>query len=340
MRLSPTHAAVRRVWTVELSPQPGGPVLACSRCPRRPYPVAAGSARTAALAHLARHVREDAVPEHVRTCECQARGCPWHPRHRGCSGSVLLVLARDRGGRRWRLADACAACAAATDQAAVVPATLLTAPPACCSRSRMSRAPGPGERARVREMLTYLAAALPRFSSAAARLLALQCALRADCGGRVRLPGGLLRGMRLAGYAAPWHELVHAGWLRCSFSGVQGAHGGVAAQLLDVGVLAQSPARGDRAQAAHWALHPAPLGATREAPPALQLTALVLATHTAGQSGSAEADLLTRLCGLSLAQVEDLLDRLLHATVLAGWHRAAEAGELRWQLPGNGLETE
>ncbi|MEV0604129.1 hypothetical protein AB0I82_33195 [Streptomyces sp. NPDC050315] len=123
--------------------------------------------------------------------------------------------------------------------------------------------------------------------------------------------------MRLAGYAAPWHELVHAGWLHCSFSSVQRVHSGVAAQLLDAATLAQSPTHSDRVRAAHWALHPAPLGVTQEAPPALQLTPLVLATHTAGQPGSAETDLLTRLCGLSLAQVEDLLDCLLHASTLA-----------------------
>ncbi|MEU3544876.1 hypothetical protein [Streptomyces paromomycinus] len=66
----------------------------------------------------------------------------------------------------------------------------------------------------------------------------------------------------------------------------------------------------------------------------------MLATHTAGQAGSVEAEPLTRLCGLSLTQVEDLLDRLLHADVLAGWHHGAEAGELRWRLSRNRLEAE
>ena len=63
-------------------------------------------------------------------------------------------------------------------------------------------------------MLTYLAAALPRFASPASRLLALQCALRADAYGVARLPAGLLRGMRLRGRSEIWEELAHGFWLR------------------------------------------------------------------------------------------------------------------------------
>ncbi|MFG2227712.1 hypothetical protein [Streptomyces sp. NPDC048644] len=182
----------------------------------------------------------------------------------------------------------------------MVPDTQLTAPPAaCCTPSRSQKPPTPGleDHLRVREMLTYLSATLPRFSSPTARLLALQCALRADSYGRVHLPGGLLRSMRLAGYAAPWHELAHADWLHYSSPTTRRAHGGVTAQLLDACVLTQAPTRSGRARAAHWALHLIPLATAREAPPAVQLTALALAAHTAGRSGSAEADLLTRLCG-------------------------------------------
>ncbi|MFE5374427.1 hypothetical protein [Streptomyces mirabilis] len=50
--------------------------------------------------------------------------------------------------------------------------------------------------------------------SPAARLLAVQCALRADTSAYVRLPGVLLRGMRLRGRRRWWEELEHAGWLR------------------------------------------------------------------------------------------------------------------------------
>ncbi|UUU28999.1 hypothetical protein JIX56_03270 [Streptomyces sp. CA-210063] len=42
----------------------------------------------------------------------------------------------------------------------------------------------------------------------AARLPALQCALRADACGQVRLPAGLLHGMRLQGRQELWQELA------------------------------------------------------------------------------------------------------------------------------------
>ncbi|GCD40408.1 hypothetical protein GKJPGBOP_00057 [Streptomyces paromomycinus] len=333
VRRSPTHTAVRRTWTVELRPQPSGPVLDCPSCMPRTRPLLAESARSAALHHLAQHAREDALPLHLRTCQCQTRGCRWHPPHRGCTGPVLLVLARDCGGRRWRLADTCAACAAVTPQAAAVPDTLLAHPvaPTAPRRPAPDR-PGPGERERVRQMLTYLAAALPRFCSPTARLLALQCALRADRHGRARLPSGLLRGMRLGGNAVPWHELTHAGWLR-PMASAEHNRPGMTAQLLDSAVLAQAPTRSDRARAAHWALHPAPLTIAHGMPPAVHLAALALAAHTALRTGSAETEQLTRLIGLPLTQVEDLLDRLILTRVLDSWHHDVRNESLRWYLP-------
>ncbi|MDX3642301.1 hypothetical protein [Streptomyces sp. MB09-02B] len=42
-----------------------------------------------------------------------------------CAGPVRLLLASEHGGRVWRLADTCTACAAATAHAAVVPDTSL-----------------------------------------------------------------------------------------------------------------------------------------------------------------------------------------------------------------------
>ncbi|MFD9465043.1 hypothetical protein [Streptomyces sp. NPDC060027] len=74
------------------------------------------------------------------------------------------------------------------------------------------------ERVRVREMLTNLGTALPRFTSPAARLPALQCALRTDVRGQVRLPTGLLRGMRLHGNRELWLELAMPTGLRCRTS--------------------------------------------------------------------------------------------------------------------------
>ncbi|MEU7484867.1 hypothetical protein [Streptomyces sp. NPDC042319] len=334
MRLSTPHTAAHRTWTVELQPRPEGPTLACPQCTPLPRPLPADTARATVLAHLARHARESTLPAHLRTCQCQAHGCRWHPRHRGCAGTVQLVLTRDRGGRRWRLTDACAACAAATERAAIVPDTLPTAvPPSPGHHPPRSRAfPEEQVRVRVREMLTYLGAALPRFCSPTARLLALQCALRTNRYGQVHLPGGLLRAMRLAGHAAPWHELAHAGWLANPSPVLRAARGGVTVQLLDATVLTQAPGRAQRARAAHWALRPTHLATAHDAPPALQLAALALASHITNASGNAETAHLTRMCGLSPGHLEDLLDRLLRLRLLAAWGRDIDSDELRWQL--------
>ncbi|MEU7045895.1 hypothetical protein AB0A77_33225 [Streptomyces varsoviensis] len=330
MRLS-THDTVQRIWTVQLHAQPGGPLLSCPHCTLPGYRVQASSARSAALTHLARHAQRDALPGHLRTCQCRARGCSWHPRRRGCAGPVLLALTCDRSGRMWRLADACAACAAATRYTAVVPDTLPgPAPAQATSRTaRRSHPPhGPGERLRVRETLTYLAAALPRFSSPAARLLALQCALRADHQGHVRLPHGLLLGMRLRGRTELWSELEHAGWLACPAL----RNSPLEARLLDAAMQSQTSGRSARARAAHWALRPTPLATPRGMAPSVQLTALTLAAHTCDGTGSAELDVLTRLCGQSPQQLEDLLDQLVRSRLLADWRHISDE-EISWRLP-------
>jgi hypothetical protein len=178
-------------------------------------------------------------------------------------------------------------------------------------------------------MLTYLAVALPRYSSPAARLLALQCMLRADRHGRVRLPHGLLRGMRLRGRAELWNELEYAGWLRCPAP--QRPHADM--RLLDVALQDQTAGRSTRARAAHWALHPVPLAPPRVTSASVQLTALVLAAHTADGAGSAETDVLTRLCGQSSQQLEDVLDQLVRLGLLTAWRHTAEHGDVSWQLP-------
>ncbi|MFD5861477.1 hypothetical protein [Streptomyces chartreusis] len=333
MRLASTHAAVRRIWTVELRPRPGGPTLICPTCTAHTAPLRGSSARSAVLTHLACHARTDALPAHLRSCQCRARGCRWHPRHRGCAGPVLLALTRDGSGRTWRLADTCAACAAATSNTAVVPDTASgSARPLAASRpSSFTLQPQAGlqERVRVREMLTYLGTALPRFTSPAARLLALQCALRADTRGHVRLPAGLLRGMRLRQNRELWLELTHAGWLALpDFRTLP-----VQVRLLDAAVLDQAPGRGTRRRAADWALRPAPL-VLPAAAPALRLTALVLAalTCTRGEH-STDMDILTRLCGHSPQQTGELLDRLVATRTLETWQHSRESDEVLWQLP-------
>jgi hypothetical protein len=335
MRLASTHATVQRIWTVHLRPQTGGPALTCPRCTHSPV-LPAASARSAALTHLARHARADTLPGYLRICQCRALGCHWHPRHRGCAGPVLLALTCDRGGRAWRLADACAACAAAMSRTAVVPLTLLGTghaqlTPSTPRSARTGPAFGPAEQQRVREMLTYLATALPRFSSPAARLLALQCALRADHHGQIRLPHGFLRGMRLHGRAELWLELEDAGWLhrsRRKCSPVQG-------QLLDAAVLQQAPGRTARVRAAQWALRPTPLALPPALPSALRLTALALAAHSASGAGGGELDDLTRQCGQPPQQLEDLLDQLVRARLVTAWHHHHDSGEVRWELPAH-----
>ena len=335
MRLAGAHSAVRRIWTVELRPRAGGPRLVCPHCTAHTPSLKASSARAAALAHLACHARADTLPSHLRTCQCRERGCSWHSRHRGCGGPVLHVLTRDRSGRSWRLADTCAACAAATSHTAVVPDTLLgprRLRPDDCPPAPGRDNPGTGrdERVRVREMLTYLASALPRFTSPAARLLALQCALRADARGQVRLPAGLLRGMRLQGRQELWQELAQDRWLEMPVLKLAP----VTVHLLDATVLDQAPGRSARRRAAHWALHCAPLVPPAVAPPVLRLTALVLAAHFSGHgSHGTDMDVLARLCGHSPHQTGEILDRLVALRTLAAWHRDRETDEVVWQLP-------
>lgn len=134
----------------------------------------------AVLTHLACHARADALPQHLRTCRCRERGCAWHPRPWGCGGPVLLALTRDGRGRTWRLADTCAASAAATSHTAVVPDTWLSPP----GLRLTANSPSPDDsgaasarRAGTRAGDAHLpGVGTPRFASPAARLLALQCA--------------------------------------------------------------------------------------------------------------------------------------------------------------------
>jgi hypothetical protein len=147
MRLRTTCPVMPRAWTVELRSHASGLVLVCQQCPHAGGQVAAASARSAALAHLARHARGAFVPIHLRVCQCHERGCRWPPRHRCCDGPIRLLLACERGGRLWRLADACGACAAATAQAE--PSCPSTAALSTTNRSTMSTGSGSKAAARV-----------------------------------------------------------------------------------------------------------------------------------------------------------------------------------------------
>ncbi|MER5916520.1 hypothetical protein ABT124_40585 [Streptomyces sp. NPDC001982] len=174
-------------------------------------------------------------------------------------------------------------------------------------------------------MLTYLAAALPRFTSPAA----LQCALRVNTRGHVRLPSGLLRGMRLYGRPELWQELAHTNWLQ--LPDLKSAP--VQVHLLDAAVLDQAPGGRARRRAAHWALRPVPLLLPHIAPPAVRLTALVLAAHISAQDHHADMDVLARLCGRSPQQTAELLDRLTNSRILTAWHNQRDTDEVQWQLP-------
>jgi hypothetical protein len=143
-----------------------------------------------------------------------------------------------------------------------------------------------------------------------------------------------LRSLRLSPATAPWAELSRAGWLRTVPSSGQA----VTVQLLDV--LTQHPARPDRLQAADWALRTASrvrAGATS----LQQLAALSLTTRTTrgGDHGFAEAELLVREFGSSVATLPLLFGELAARGVLATWAIVRETGEVRWTLGVNGRST-
>ncbi len=332
MELCFTGQRARRCWTVELRQQPGGPVLICRQCVHGGQRLNGSTARTQALAHLALHARRDVLPPHLRTCECHKRGCSWHPRHRGCHGPIRLLLTRECGGRLWRLTDVCVACAAATAQAAVVPETVLAAAAATRAQAparqrRCSR--GPDSRTRVREMLDYLASALPSDTSAGARLIALQCALRMNDAALVRLPRGMLRSLRLEPASDAVRELVEAGWLRI----LPSAERPVRIRMMDAALLAHHPARPDRLQAADWALRVA----CRSRPgsdPLPMLVTLCLASRYAPGSARAttEMERLTRECGVPRSSLLMTLDHLARMRLLTYWIVDQAPEDLRWTL--------
>ncbi|MER7408356.1 hypothetical protein ABT373_39370 [Streptomyces sp. NPDC000070] len=180
-------------------------------------------------------------------------------------------------------------------------------------------------------MLSYLAAALPENTPAAARLLALQCALRVDAAMQVRLPRGMLRSLRLD-TPDPWRELEHARWLRI---GPASAASAVGAELLDAALLSQAPARPDRAQAADWALRVAsPSTAGVAAGPLLQLASLYLAAHTDPDTGTGLTglDQLARACGIQPADLPNTLDQLIVTGLLISWQTCRDWEDLHWAL--------
>lgn len=148
-------------------------------------------------------------------------------------------------------------------------------------------------------MLSYLAAALPSEVGAAARLLALQCALRATVSGRLWMPAGLLRGLRMNRHSSLWQEPEQSGWLtRLATNPPWAKQRGFAVQLLDAAVLTQAPGRRDRAHAADAALRLTSCPALRSLSASEQLAGLALATYLSPGHvhGIIEADRLGRVC--------------------------------------------
>ncbi|MGX1785038.1 hypothetical protein ACWIGF_28480 [Streptomyces diastaticus] len=182
-------------------------------------------------------------------------------------------------------------------------------------------------RNRVREALTYLSSALPRHLSAAARLLAVECALRADQHGRARLPRGLLRSLRLGHRPDLWTELTAAGWSWPSWTA--GTHHTVF--LKDAAMHTQPEGRAHRARAAHWAASSPLMRQAALTPETARLVALCLAVFTEGQQGYVDQEDVARLCCLSPGSLLDACDHLVTAGVLQNWQRSAPAG-LTWHV--------
>ncbi|MGW3157882.1 hypothetical protein [Streptomyces sp. NPDC001089] len=180
------------------------------------------------------------------------------------------------------------------------------------------------------EILSYLAAALPADVSAGARLLALQCALHMNAYLHIELRPGLLRSLRINAVQA-CRELEQARW--ASMVNGPGA-AGVAAELRDAMLLAQSPARPDRRRAADWALRtgsPARIGG---AEPQLRLSGVYLAARSDPSSGEglSECDRIIRDCGLRDQGFYGALSSLTANGVLEGWRICPDSGDEHWTL--------
>ncbi|MFF4088861.1 hypothetical protein ACFYY9_18505 [Streptomyces nigra] len=183
-------------------------------------------------------------------------------------------------------------------------------------------------------MLSYLAVALPEGTSAAARLLALQCALRMNTHMRIRLSKGVMRSLRLDAAPGPWAELEHARWLRTAPGQ---AADEIDAELLDVTLLGQAPAGPDRRRAADWALRASSSSAARDIGPLSRLANVYLTVHTDPESGIGLGDIeqMGRACGTQLAELASTLEQLVRTGLLESWQACPDSGDLQW-IPARG----
>ncbi|WP_149184871.1 hypothetical protein [Streptomyces sp. TRM49041] len=163
------------------------------------------------------------------------------------------------------------------------------------------------EQTLVRDTLASLHACLPEDVGAPARLLAVQCALRADADGQLALPVGLLRGMRLGSTPTPWDELEDAHWLMR----LTAPAGPVWVQLLSH--HGPHPARRQRVRAADWALRTArQYGADNDYDSNAALMALALSACRSPHAAQspAEREVLSRARGLTPVELTRAVDRL------------------------------
>jgi hypothetical protein len=318
----------RRSWSVEARSRQ----VRCSNS-HCPGPVlTAGGVRAAALTHLAWHARTEPLPDHLRTCECRAHGCTWHPRRRGCEGPVVLALFHRGPDRTWNLADVCHGCLKAIPQAARVPETPADPTPLPSPLPRRLPAKEP-RLERVTATLSYLAAALPD-TRADARLLALVCVMQADTRGRVVLPGGLRRGLRLRGSGEDIAALVRARWINppAGWDNAQqpSIGGPLTVVIRDFAALGSPLCLSSRARAAvrSWCWRTLTHPCIRHAPADIRLAALAIA---------ALADRRTDLITLDTATLEHICapaaeaERLVVALIHTGWIRSwnNDGGHLR-----------
>ncbi|MFI8170918.1 hypothetical protein ACIGAN_31870 [Streptomyces sp. NPDC085931] len=154
---------------------------------------------------------------------------------------------------------------------------------------------------------------------------------------RVQLPKGVMRSLRLDTAEGPWNELEHARWLRT----VPGsAANEITAELLDLTLLGQAPARPDRRRAADWALRASSSSAVRAIGPLPRLASVYLAAHTDPESGTGLSDLeqMARACGSQPAELTGVLDPLAKTGLLGSWQACPDSGDLQWTLArGTGI---
>lgn len=129
----------------------------------------------------------------------------------------------------------------------------------------------------------------------------------------------------------PWNELEQARWLRRAPENVANE---TAAELLDVILLGQAPARPDRRHAADWVLRAGSSRAVGAIGALPQLASVYLTAHTnpESSSGLVEVDQMARACGIQPAELPATLVRLAATGLLGAWQACPDSGDLQWTL--------